>query len=75
LDDAINQVCERLSTVRKDWISPPSVRPIFGESFTSQAFEMYAAAVKMQRGLIADNILLINQYRGTETSLIFLSKC
>ncbi|MDD2289410.1 MAG: beta-ketoacyl synthase chain length factor [Bacteroidales bacterium] len=75
VESAINQVCERLGTVRKDWITPPSVIPLFGESFTSQAFEMYAAAVKMQRGLIADNILLVNQYRGTETSLIFLSKC
>ncbi|HNZ45748.1 MAG TPA: beta-ketoacyl synthase chain length factor [Bacteroidales bacterium] len=74
-EEVINQVCERMETARNDWNTLPTVKPVFGESFTSQAFEMYAAAVKMQRGLIADNILLTNHYRGTETSLIFLSKC
>lgn len=75
IEKAIRETCLRLGKSREDWITPPSVKPLFGESFTNHAYELYAAAVKMQRGLLPDNILLINNYRRTETSLIFLSKC
>lgn len=75
IDKAIQETCSSLGKPAKDWITPPSVKHLFGESFTNHAFELYASAVKMHRGLLPDNILLINNYRGTEASLIFLSKC
>jgi len=75
VEKAILETCSRFGTSRKEWITPPSVKPIFGESYTNQAYEVYAAAVKMQRGLLPDKILLVNNYKDTETSLIFLTKC
>ena len=75
LMQAIEQTASRLGIPKEKWIIPPSVKPIFGESFTNQAFELYAAAVKLQRGLLDDYVLLVNNYKGTETSLLFLSKC
>ena len=75
LKQAIEQTASRLGVPKENWIIPPSVKPIFGESFTNQAYELYAAAVKLQRGLLQDHVLLVNNYKGTETSLLFLSKC
>jgi hypothetical protein len=48
---------------------------LFGESFSNHAYEVYAAAVKMQRGMLPDNVLLANNYEDSETSLIFMTKC
>ncbi len=72
---AIEQTSLRLGIPVEKWVIPPTVKPLFGESFTNHAYEVYAAAVKLQRGLLNEHVLLINNYRGMETSLIFLSKC
>lgn len=74
-EEAIANTSARLGVSPGSWEIPASVKPIFGESLTNQSYELYAAAVRMHRGLTGDHILLINDYRGTETSLIFLSKC
>jgi len=74
-EEAIADTSARLGVSPGSWEIPASVKPIFGESLTNQSYELYAAAVRMHRGLTGDHILLINDYRGTETSLIFLSKC
>lgn len=75
IENAIRETSSRLGISPQDWITPPSVKPLFGESFTNHAYEVYAAAVKMQRGMLPDNVLLMNNYRDSETSLIFMTKC
>ncbi len=75
IEKAINETTNRLGISREDWSTPPSVKPIFGESFSNHAYDVYAAAVKMQHSLLPDNVLLVNNYMDSETSLIFMTKC
>lgn len=75
IEKAVRETSSRLGKSPEAWITPPSVKPLFGESFSNHAYELYAAAVKMQRGLLPDNVLLINNYGDSETSLIFMTKC
>jgi len=75
IEKAIQETSTKMGKSREDWTTPPSVKPLFGESFSNHAYDVYAAAVKMQRGLLPDNVLLINNYGNTETSLIFMTKC
>ncbi|HPS24163.1 MAG TPA: hypothetical protein PLB28_01130, partial [Bacteroidales bacterium] len=75
IEEAINTTCKKLGIPRQEWVSPPSVKPVFGESFTEPAYELYAAAVRMKKNISPDNVLLINNHQDRETSLIFISKC
>jgi 3-oxoacyl-[acyl-carrier-protein] synthase II len=75
IEKAIGETSTRLGKSPDAWITPPSVKPLFGESFSNHAYEVYAAAVKMQRGMLPDNVLLANNYEDSETSLIFMTKC